>query len=339
MSCYHPLIGIDTGETTVNGKKKYWIRSRSESADFQKEIDLNDHILIPCGNCIGCRLDYSRSWADRMMLELETCKRAIFVTLTYNNENAHWSQFDELGNPLYATLDKRDCQLFMKSLRRRFDGSDGKPFRKIRFFLAGEYGERTLRPHYHAIIFGLGLDDFSDLEQHGQNELGQNYYISPLLSDLWTHGFVLLSDVSWKTCAYVARYVTKKYKGAWAIDYAVRNVIPEFSLMSRKPGIGREYLEQHPDCLDYENINLATADGGLKIRIPKYYYKQLVSDSKINTLRDPERYDKIMEQRKQFAEDSMILQLQKTGLSFLDYLETKENKKLNQIKSLKRNCV
>ena len=161
MSCYHPLIGIPVkGETTVNGKQKYWIRKREDSADFQKELDLNEHILIPCGHCIGCRLDYSRSWADRMMLELETAKKGLFITLTYNNENAHWSEFDEFGIPVYATLDKRDCQLFMKRLRKRFQNLS------IRFYLAGEYGEITLRPHYHAILFGIGLCDIFDLESH-----------------------------------------------------------------------------------------------------------------------------------------------------------------------------
>ena len=106
--------------------------------------------------------------------------------------------------------------------------------------------------------------------------------------------------------------------------------------MSRKPGLGREYLDSHPDCLDFENINLSTPEGALKIRIPKYYYKQLISDSKTNKLQDAEKYDKIMEDRKKFAENDMLLQLQKTGLSFLDYLEVKEQKKLNSVKRLYR---
>lgn len=339
MSCYHPLIGIDTGERTESGKVKYWIRSRKDSADFQLEIDNNEHIKIPCGHCIGCRLDYSRSWADRMMLELETAGVGLFVTLTYNNDHVPVASYSDDGFPETYTLDKRDVQLFMKRLRKAFDGRDGRPFRKIRFFAAGEYGERTLRPHYHIILFGIGLRDFSDLVLHGRNELGQNYYISDSFSAIWPYGFSLLADVSWKTCAYVARYVTKKYFGAWSIDYAIRNCIPEFSLMSRKPGIGREYLDQHPDCLDFNTINLSTAEGGLQIRIPKYYYKQLNSNYKNNYLYNPERYDKIMSDRKRFAEDYMLLKLQKTGLSYLDYLEAQEQLKLDSVKILKRSAV
>lgn len=336
MSCYHPLIGFPTGKLTVNGKPEYVIRKSSESANFQIELDNNEnHILIPCGHCIGCRLDHSRAWADRMMLELETSKSGCFVTLTYDNEHIPPAQFDEEDNLLYGTLDKRDCQLFMKRLRKYFDG------KKVRFYLAGEYGEHTLRPHYHAILFGLSLNDFPDKKEHGKNELGQLYYISDTLSRIWSKGFVLLSEVSWKTCAYVARYVTKKWSGPYAIDYAIRNCIPEFSLMSRKPGIGREYLELHPDCLDMANINLSTPDGGLKIQIPKYYYKQLIFEPSAseNLLYNPEKYDKIMSERKRHAEDKMMIELSKTSLSYLEYLEACENKKLKQAESLKRGKV
>lgn len=328
MSCYHPLIGVPTGDLTVNGKPEYKIRSSSLSADFQLELDFNpDHIIVPCGHCLGCRLDYSRRWADRMMLELDSVNgRACFLTLTYDNLHIKWSHLDDCDNPLFGTLDKRDCQLFLKRLRKYFTDLH------IRFFLAGEYGEHTLRPHYHLIVFGLAPDDFPDLLPDGKNEFGQPYFKSQKLNDIWQNGRCVIAGVNWQTCAYVARYVTKKLSGPWSIDYAVRNVIPEFSLMSRKPGIGKPYLDAHPDCLDLANINLSTPDGGLKIMIPKYFLKEL-------ELTDPERYDSIMESRKQFANDKRFLKLQKTGLSYLDALEVEEQKKLDQIKSLKRGRV
>lgn len=328
MSCYHPLIGVPTGDLTVNGKPEYKIRSSSLSADFQLELDSNpDHIIVPCGHCLGCRLDYSRRWADRMMLELDSVNgRASFLTLTYDNDHITWNQFDEFDNPLFGTLVKRDCQLFLKRLRKYFSDLH------IRFFLAGEYGEHTLRPHYHMIVFGLAPDDFPDLLPDGKNEFGQPYFKSQKLNDIWQNGRCVIAGVNWQTCAYVARYVTKKLSGPWSIDYAARNVIPEFSLMSRKPGIGKPYLDAHPDCLDLANINLSTPDGGLKIMIPKYFLKEL-------ELTDPERYDSIMESRKQFANDKRFLKLQKTGLSYLDALEVEEQKKLDSVKTLKRGRV
>lgn len=372
MSCYHPLVGVWKGEKTANGKKKYEIDGNLNPLDCPSAYD---HIIVPCGHCIGCRLDYSRSWADRMMLELETAGKGVFVTLTYNNWSIPCSQFEDMPEDLYLpaniptgydnngvaylgtgfTLDKRDCQLWMKRLRKKFENI------KIRFYLAGEYGETsTNRPHYHVILFGIGLDDLPDLHEFGKNELGQRYYISPMLSETWSRGHVLVSDVSWKTCAYVARYVTKKLNGKYELDYAVKGHIKEFSLMSRQPGIGKKYLEEHPDCLDYENINISTPEGGMKIKIPKFYLNQLkyvpketikesiggkivkkvIERPEKNILYNKERYDSIMKERKEAAEDALILKLGKTSLSYLDYLEVEEEKKISQLKGLpKRNKV
>lgn len=127
---------------------------------------------------------------------------------------------------MFATLDKRDCQLFMKRLRKYFGDI------KIRFYLAGEYGDKTLRPHYHAILYGISVDDFPDHQPFGTNDLGQPYYVSKKLENIWSLGHVLLADVSWQTCAYVGRYVTKKLSGPMEVTYAERNVCKEFSYVS-----------------------------------------------------------------------------------------------------------
>ena len=173
MSCYHPLIAAPSGEKTSTGKDKYKILGKAE--DFE-EIRRNEvGILIPCGNCIGCRLDYSRRWADRMMLELETAKCGVFLTLTYDNEHILWLDDNESGEKV-GTLVKRDCQLFMKSLRRHYGDI------RIRFFLSGEYGDKTKRPHYHCILFGISLVNIGDCVYFRKNELGQNYYTSETLA-------------------------------------------------------------------------------------------------------------------------------------------------------------
>lgn len=324
MSCYHPMVGIWKGEYTASGKKKYQISCSALDPTFHDII--GDTVTIPCGNCIGCRLDYSRAWADRMMLELETAGKGIFLTLTYDNDHAHWTHFSDDMTPLFATVDKRDCQLFMKRLRRHFSDV------KVRFYLASEYGEHTLRPHYHCILFGIGLDDIKDKQPFGKNELGQQYYISPSLADIWSKGFIMLSDVSWETCAYVARYVTKKLNGPAAEKYALMNVEKEFSLMSRNPGIGSEYLSQHPDCLDYNTINVSTETGGKQLSIPKYYLRKL-------ELTDPDKVARMKAERKLFAEDKYILKLRNTSLGCLDMLEAEEDAKINRTKILSRSKV
>ena len=154
--------------------------------------------LIPCGKCAGCRLDYSKEWSDRMIIELKDNPKAIFVTLTYRNVDLPRG---ECGLP---SLRVSDVQRFFKRLRKHF------PDRRIRYYVAGEYGPRTHRPHYHGIIFGLTLSDFSDLRCFGVNELKQPYYTSPTFEKIWSHGFVQLSDVTYQTCAYVSRYCLKK---------------------------------------------------------------------------------------------------------------------------------
>lgn len=323
MSCYHPLVGIFDGEYTENGKKKFKIEGALNP--YEVKVMHPGSVLIPCGRCIGCRLDYSRSWADRMMLELETAGDAIFLTLTYDNDHITWSHFDQFGNPDAGTLVKKDLQDFMKRLRKKFSE------RRIRFYAAGEYGDRTFRPHYHLICFGIGLTDISDLHSHGINELGQAYYISDSIARVWNNGFVLLSAVSWKTCAYVARYVTKKL-GSHVLTRDYLNQLPEFALMSRKPGLGADYFALHPDCLDYQSIDLSSPEGGLQVRIPKYYLKKLEN-------LDPVKYNQMKAQRQAYSEDKLFLELSKTNLGFLDYLEAKENDKLKRISALKRSTV
>lgn len=359
MSCYHPLVGIWKGDYTASGKKKYIIEGNLDPRDCPTQYE---HIVVPCGHCIGCRLDYSRSWADRMMLELDSVGKGLFVTLTYRNTSGHPINYVESDPPAilpsspheiiedghyyapqYFNLNKRDCQLFMKRLRKEF------PDFRIRFYLAGEYGEKTLRPHYHVILFGIGLEDIPDLQFRGKNELGHDFYTSDFLSYIWKHGYTIISTVSWRTCAYVGRYVTKKLCGPLSQTYDVRNCEKEFALMSRQPGLGAQYLLDHPDCLDYTYINLTTSEGGVKVRLPKYFVKFLDKENLKNSqnpeevvsnpLYDPERYVKIMSDRKEFANDSMILKLQKTSLGYLDYLESEEQRKLNSIKSLNRGKV
>ena len=316
------MLGVWTGEYTDSGKKVYKFTRRTDP-----EFDPPFSVVVPCGRCLGCRLDYSRSWADRMMLELETEKKAIFCTLTYDNDHVPILS-DDQGEVLGFTLDKRDCQLFMKRLRRRYDGKDGHSFAKIRFYLSGEYGSQTLRPHYHAIIFGLSLDDFPDRILKGVNELKQPFFCSDSFSELWPNGFILLSDVSYNTCAYVSRYVLKKAYSDYS-EASERGVSPEFNLMSRNPGIGSRYLELHPDCLDLTSISLSTDRTGKKIMIPKYFLRKC-------SLSDPDRYDRMCLERKSLARRSEALKLSSTTLSYLDMLELEENSKLSSCRVLDR---
>lgn len=321
MSCYHPLLGIPNYDHLSDEGKRIFdiIPGGNYSPEFKKIYP--GAVSIPCGHCIGCRLDYSRSWADRMMLELDHHKgKAIFVTLTYDNEHVPIT-YDDYGEVGYFSLWKPDLQKFFKRLRKAF------PDKEIRYYAAGEYGSTTFRPHYHAIIFGLSLEDFPDLRQRGLNDLKQAHYESMVFQRIWNQGFCLLAAVSWQTCAYVSRYVQKKVFAAELPIQDLYDCEPEFSLMSRRPGIGAPYMADHPDMFDQSNIYVRGHDK--PISIPKYFLTKL-------ELTDPELADKIKKQRADFVRDKELLKMQQTELSFIEQLEVEENNKLLRTQALRR---
>lgn len=337
MPCYHPLKAFVLGEK--DGKRllkvtSYDVDHLERSGEgfaccthpaYGRPGDVTEFIEIPCGKCSGCRLQRSREWANRCMLELEYHKSSYFVTLTYDEAHVpiHYYSDPETGEALPSmSLVKRDFQLFMKRLRKKF--GEG-----IRFFASGEYGSQTFRPHYHAIIFGLELDDLVPYKRSAQ---GFQYFNSASLQEVWPNGFAVVAPVTWETCAYTARYVMKKLTGSEAEFYENFNIVPEFSLMSRKPGIARQYYEDHPDLYEHEFINISTEKGGRKFRPPKYYDKLFDLDC-------PEESAKLKAVRQKMAAEAQKAKLQKTTLSYLEQLAVEERNQLARIKSLKRSCI
>lgn len=154
-------------------------------------------IPFPCGQCLACRINKRRLWTHRLMLESYEHRESIFITLTYAEEFL----------PENASLDKKDLRDFFKRLRYFCSP------RKIRYYACGEYGAKTHRPHYHAIIFGLGLSD------------------GELVAKAWPFGRVHVGECNIHTVQYVAGYVTKKF--VKKDDARVK----EFTTMSRRPGI------------------------------------------------------------------------------------------------------
>lgn len=316
MSCYSPLKAFVLGTNPETGKNIIRVVNREYDGKEYSNAGFKQ-IGIPCGNCIGCRLDYSRTWADRMVAEASLYKHNIFLTLTYDNE--HLPPCND-GSVIHS-LRKRDAQLFMKRLRKAL------PDQKIRFFCAGEYGSQTMRPHMHLILFNCKLDDLKLLRE---NELKQPYFVSETISNIWKNGFHIICNVNWDTCAYVARYVIKKQKGKGKEVYETYNFEPEFSTMSRKPGIGYSFMAQHMEELyAYGSIPVSTQDGHRLIRPCKYY------DSLFD-IEYPEVMSEIKEKRVQAAKDYNEIRSSLTNLTYNDMLKSAELNKSASIKSLKR---
>lgn len=231
---------------------------------------------VPCGRCIGCKLERSRQWAARITNEAQLYDCNSMLLLTYEDKYLVKTEKN------YSTLYKPDLQLFFRYLRRYF------PREKIRYFAAGEYGEtcencglskkmcvcprfaKSLgRPHYHAIVLGFRPPD---LVPTGKTDLGSPTWESAYLNRIWGRGMVSVSNVNFESAAYVARYCTKKITGKLAdVWYAGRE--PEFAIMSRRPGIGKPFFDLYQNDIYRNGDSLSVR--GKHCKPPRYYDKLL----------------------------------------------------------------
>lgn len=341
MTCYHPLKGFIIGKND-NGKKDLKIVPYDTECIFQplgsSTWERHGHVLdrkvvhgkvvtefipIPCGQCIGCRIDYSKQWATRCMLESKYHDSNYFLTLTYDEEHVPHSEYVDIETGEIKdclTLVKKDLQDFNKRLRRALEYRNKDSFR---FYACGEYGSSSARPHYHMIAFGLELDD---LQLYKRSPTG-NLYNSTFLDKIWKNGHVVIGDVTYESCAYVSRYIMKKQKGKGKEVYEKYNINPEFVIMSRNPGIAfQDWFENMRKYYPADNIVLP---GGKSCTPPRYF------DSLMSKI-DEELMDGVKLKRKDIAE---AIQFYKVGLSTADYqmqLRHAENNKNAQIKKLVR---
>lgn len=220
-------------------------------------------ILIPCGQCLGCRLERSRQWAVRCMHEASLHAENCFVTLTYSDECL----------PPYGALRYKDFQDFMKRLRKRISP------KRVSFFMCGEYGDNTFRPHYHACLFGY---NFPDRRYRSKSATGERLYESAFLADLWRFGAGIIGDVTFRSAGYVARYCVKKVTGDLAdqhysvVDLDTGEIVrrpSEFAHMSLRPAIAKDWINRY--LSDVYPHNLVVVDNK-KCKPPKYYDRQFV---------------------------------------------------------------
>ncbi len=311
MPCYHPNTAYRGRTLNQSGKR---------SLVFDQSKSLNGvPIPLPCGQCIGCRLEYSRQWAVRCHHEAKLHSSNCFLTLTLNNDNL----------PNDHSLNVSTFQDFMKRFRK-----DIEP-RKIRFYHSGEYGKATpdndfiARPHYHALIFNYQFDDRELLS----SKEGIHLYTSDHLDHLWTHGNCSVGDLTFESAAYVARYITKKINTSqkspedYYLHYTrtdhttgeIYEIKPEYSTMSRRPGVGAHWFKKFKsDCFPSDSISVR----GTKQKPPKYYdYLLELDDSEAH---DAIKISRIAKARKHWRDQTP------------ERLVTREIVKLSQIQTLKR---
>jgi len=267
MPCYTPLSGY---RAKAPGK------SGGFGIVFDRSLSHGQHMSVGCGQCIGCRLDYSKMWAMRCMHEAALHADNCFITLTYCDESL----------PSGHSLVKWHFTDFMKRLRREYHGS------RIRYYMCGEYGDQFSRPHYHACLFGF---DFPDKEFYAKPN-GFALYTSDSLAERWGHGFCTVGELSYETAAYTARYIMKKVTGDMAhAHYMVVDpdtgeiyfVEPEYCTMSRRPGIARDWFEEFgSDVFPSDEVII----NGKVCKPPRFYSDILQLDS-------PESYERLKRKR------------------------------------------
>lgn len=202
----------------------------------------DSHLQVPCGKCVGCSADRALMWSVRIYHEASLHEQNSFLTLTY-------------ADPAPEFLCKKHLQDFFKRARHSFS---------FRYFAVGEYGSSTHRPHYHAVIFG---QDFLG----GAVKINDKLYTNPILADLWGHGMVSIGNVELASCCYVAGYTNKKVGDP-----------DTFSLMSRRPGIGHDWLDKYKD--DLSRTGTVTIEGR-EFPVPQRYF-DWDDDDTLQTVKD-----------------------------------------------------
>ncbi|QXP08224.1 MAG: replication initiator protein [Arizlama microvirus] len=219
-------------------------------------------VVVPCGHCMACRLERARQWAIRCVHEASMHEHNCFLTLTYRDGSVPRSidlETGEIAAGDFPSLDKRNIVLFMKRLRKEFGSG-------IRFLQCGEYGEKYARPHHHVLLFNFKFPDQVFHRRSG----GYNLYRSVSLERLWPHGFSEIGSLTFESAAYVARYITKKWFGD-DVDEIYQGRLPEYITMSRRPGIGRNWLDANINVV--YPVDRLYIRPGLLGRPPKYYDK------------------------------------------------------------------
>lgn len=250
MPCYGPLNAWYPKRLLSNGQV-----NPDRRLVFRKDkSETGIPLKIPCGKCVGCRLEQSRQWAVRCMHEKRMHNASAFLTLTYASP------------PPANSLVLADYQNFLKRLRHVTGNG-------LRFFGCGEYGSQTQRPHYHLLLLSA---DFSDrkIVTSGPE---YNLYSSRTLSDLWPHGHSVIGDVTFHSAAYVARYCLKKNQNGKTVS---DGRTPEFVTMSRRPGLGTGYFSRYKDeILAHDTIIV----NGVPAALPRFYDNKLALTDLIET--------------------------------------------------------
>lgn len=209
---------------------------------------IHQFVDVPCNKCYACLIRRQKEWIVRLSQEAKSSSDVHFVTLTYDEQSLPWGS-------ILPVLDKKGIQKFMKRLRKGLQPG-------IKYYLVGEYGTITKRPHYHMIIYNTGLNKDQ---------------LTIKLLNAWRDQDKMLTghlqcevpDQNHGVMDYVAKYLVKSDN----IDYEVK----PFALMSK--GLGKRYIEKSSEFHTSDlSRNYTVLPGGVKYPLPKYYKEKMLNE-------------------------------------------------------------
>ena len=266
--CLNPKLAWYEYRTIINKNKKLvW----TKILHFEKKKDINPDgknvVSLPCGKCEQCKAAHAMEWGIRANEEAKQWKNNCFLTLTYATKNL----------PKKRSLREKDLTDFWKRLRKHETGFEEWTYKNkketpIRYLACGEYGSKTKRPHYHAIVFNWKPND---LRYHKTTKLGDRLYTSKKLENIWQKGYCIIGKVTADSAAYVARYTTKKLTEKETIRKGREK---EFLRMSRKLAIGWTMWSdetRRQEIIKDEGIWIKRKNKEAKLKpIPNYFKKK-----------------------------------------------------------------
>lgn len=381
MSCYHPLFRIAADDIPFNEPSALFLRRRLYNGGTVLDkitydslpLSLSEKFVrIPCGKCIGCRLDYSRQWADRIMLEsmLYPEDTSFFLTLTYDEDHVprpllRYPNFlsdseIETFEPVYfPTLVKKDLQKFFKLVRTNYKRRYGVEL-NLRYFACGEFGDKTHRPHYHVCVMNLPLRDLRVSQTFCQKRDGRKIgvlYESDFLNSCWIdgrggkqRGGIAIGRLTWSSAAYVARYIMKKQKGKSAKQRVSDDPVCGYSFFETESysQVSNSVFQDEFVCMSrkpglaYQYFQDHFGDIVISDSVPiltksgvQMHKMPRYFDSKLKE-RFPELLDDLKAERRAVAISGRLMELERISLSEDEFLQQQEAIKMRSLSRLVR---
>jgi hypothetical protein len=275
----------------------------------------HDLITVPCGNCGQCLSNRKNAWVIRLKEEWRSSLTSYFITFTYNEHNLPKKSFFIGDNEkiTFSVLNKEDIQLFMKRLRKRQEKEATRSmteymknikvneWKPIKYFIVGEYGPKTYRPHYHGLLFNVYPELVRVLERRKSERLNVETgeietfpEVKCELTDIWNKGYTDIGSVSLDSIRYVMKYFLTRISEDPMMQ-TLHEISPQFSLMSRGgkngKGVGYSYLDRIGDFHINDPTQFNYVSDGFIQNLPRYYREKIYTDG--DRQRNQERQQKL----------------------------------------------